>query len=330
MSASAKLGGLKSDDKGHRAKVAAKEKMAAKWEKKLSKGQILDPALLAEQQRDGDEQRRAKGFLPTAALFTGKWVRPDKRDTNMQIRRELIKKGPQQGAGGATDFGVMTVNDDLIEYLKGKKEQEENWHQLRLASYLIDPKRPETQDRAFEMFPELKEYPDQYHNDNLAIQETLRLIIRDGKLGGPEDNALIAHIIRGDYNLPVFPVWDPEGLIIKEAVEKTGFLDLLVDYTKRGLFSPRRYGVDFTESEKLQDFQALLKIMILRRIYPGLRSMKMDLNNFKILMAKLSTPAYIGAGGGVLPSQMTEDQIKNLAMKSGVKEFNDAIFPAIP
>ena len=49
-----------------------------------------------------------------------KGVQPDSRDTDMKIRRELI--GDKQH--GATPFGVLTAGDEVIDYLKSKKDQE--------------------------------------------------------------------------------------------------------------------------------------------------------------------------------------------------------------
>lgn len=86
-----------------------------------------------------------------------------------------------------------------------------------------------------------------------------------------DDNALIAHIIRSDYVLPLFPLWDPNGLLIKEAIESKDMLDTLVQMKSQGLFNPRKWGMTDQQDGKMTEIQEKLKMLILRRLYPGLR-----------------------------------------------------------
>ena len=89
----------------------------------------------------------------------------------MKIRKELV--GTPSQSHGATPYGVMTAGPEVIDYLKAKKDQEEYWHQLRLAGFLVDSKRPETQENAWGIYPELRDVPEQYHTQNLGNSCTI-------------------------------------------------------------------------------------------------------------------------------------------------------------
>lgn len=75
---------------------------------------------------------------------------------------------------------------EIIDYFKDKKEQEAYLTELALAEYLIDSKRPETQEKAYAMFSELQSVPDEYYQTNLALQEALRTLLRDGQIRGKD------------------------------------------------------------------------------------------------------------------------------------------------
>jgi hypothetical protein len=266
--------------KTHMGKVNQADNYAQTFDKRLMKPQILDKKFYDKQIANVNKANNKDAVYPTAALGIGHWVRPDRRDTDFEIRRQLLQTGGDKGPDGvSTPYGQMTAGNEVIDYLKDKKKQEEYWYQLKLGSYLIDPKRPETQERAYEMFPELKDYPEQYHGENLALQESIRTMLRDGKLGGQDDNALIAHIMRADFELPLFPVWDPEGIIIKDAAKAGNYFQMLEGYVKRGLFNPRRWGVNEADVPADRDravFQKMMKAALLKRLYPGLRDWTME------------------------------------------------------
>lgn len=247
--------------KNHKALVDAADSRDAKLEKRFMKPQLLSPESYYF------EQSRSNTTLPTSALMTGHWVRPDPRDTDMEIRKKLIEEGG--GGGGSTAYGVLADSGETIEWLKDKKKQEQYIQELRLAALQIDPKAPETQEAVFTDFPELKNYPEEYHAENLALQEALRTIIRDGKINGKEDNALMLKILQQDFKLPIWPVWDPEGLLIKSVLNSSDFLSSVTEYYKRGLFNPRKYGVDISKAE--DKWQTDIKKMLLRRCYRGVR-----------------------------------------------------------
>ena len=54
-----------------------------------------------------------------------------------------------------------------------------------------------------ELFPEFRQIPDKYYRTQLAVQEALQTILWDGKIRRHDDNALIAKIIRPDFELPI-------------------------------------------------------------------------------------------------------------------------------
>jgi len=252
--------------KNHRERVSAMNARVSRLQRKTLPPQILDKERY-QVERTGD----ITGKYHQPGYEVGHWVKPDPRDTDMKIRRELINNNP----AGSTPFGIMTAGQEVVDYLKEKKDQESYWEELRLAGYLIDSDKPDTQDHAFNVFPELKEVPEQYHVQNLAIQEALRTLLRDGRIAGKDDNSLIYHIIRPDFQLPIFPAWDPEGLIIGDQQLKSELLALQYANAKAGLFSPRNWGIK-DASRQMEAVQKKIKMMLLRRLYPGLKNKSDD------------------------------------------------------
>lgn len=89
----------------------------------------------------------------------------------------------------------------------------------------------------------------------------------------PTDHELIMHICRPDFELPIFPVWDPKGLTLTGNGDlKKSFQDYisygLKDAVQTGFLSPRMWNAD--PAKQASALQIKLKIMILRRLYPGL------------------------------------------------------------
>jgi hypothetical protein len=281
--------GPDSDAGAHRSAVEGTQERSRRLQRKTLPPQVLDHTRAAIQQKAGITDNR----YPQAGYEVGHWVQPDERDTDMKMRTELIGTG---NTTGGTPFGVMTAGQEVIDYLKAKKDQEEYWYELKLAGYLIDEKRPETQDNAFGIFPELREVPEQYHTQNLAMQEAIRTMLRDGKISGKEDNSLIAHIIREDYVLPIFPAWDPEGLIVGSEQLKPELLKLQYVNASKGIFSPRKWGVDAKAA--MEDIQKKIKIMLLKRLYPGLRDQS-DVDIFRSLIVRQSPLELTDKGAGM-------------------------------
>jgi len=172
-----------------------------------------------------------------------------------------------------TPYGVPVMDDKVIDYLTDKKKAEDSLSELRLAAYTIDPKNPQSQERAFQNFPQLKEYPDQAHMQNLSMQEALRTMLRDGTVGGPEDLSLLRAVLREDFRLPVFPVWDEVGILLDgKGADQDGiaaYLNNMQKWYSRGLFNPRKWNA--VSNDAFTEFQNNLKVRIVRHLFPALR-----------------------------------------------------------
>lgn len=137
--------------------------------------------------------------MPTQGVYSkGRYTESDtNRDELLKVKREYTLKGEP--------FGKLMLNHDDLAYLKHKKQQEEYLKDIRLASYMIDPERIDTQERTFAMFPELKKIPDELHKESLSMQIRLKTLLRDGIIRGKEDHAFIMKVCRADTFLPLFP-----------------------------------------------------------------------------------------------------------------------------
>jgi len=217
----------------------------------------------------------------------GRWFYPDSRDTEMKIRKELID---QDGSAGKTPFGQLAVSDSVVSYIRDKKEQEEETKQAALASYLINTEEPMTQDHAYKVYPELKELPDKYFEEYLAMMCGLRDMLRDGKINSKKDNEFIFRMLQPDFQLPIAPVWDPTGTIMAEIYKSDAFQNLINPQGVRsGIFSPRRWGVQEDEEDTKSLLQLYVKTLILLRLYPGIRQMKKN--------GEISMPAAVTIQG---------------------------------
>lgn len=96
-------------------------------------------------------------------------------------------------------------------------------------------------------------------------------MLRDGTLNEKDDLMLLKKITSPDFELPMFPVWDPEGMLIKQAGKASNFLEMLPTYIIRGLWNPRRLALNPSEAKRIGEFQNSLKAKILKRMLPGLR-----------------------------------------------------------
>jgi len=334
--------------KSHKTRVNTTAAMQKKLDKKLLEPQIVNEDRLERDRIASGLDANSIGFTrddahkwryPITASHMGRYLRPDERDTDMQIRKSMIQQAPGYGAG-STPYGMMTVGPEVIDYFKQKKEQEAYVTELALGEYLIDSKRPETQEKAYAIFPELMSVPDEWYQTNLALQEALRTLLRDGQIRGPDDNSLIAKIVRDDFLLPLLPAWDPSGVIVQNL---DAFKELMSKGYRRGIFNPRQWGM--MESVDKEE-QRKIKRLILRRLYPGLR--ESDDNEVNAVIKKMSavfpgtsmeqSPFTMGAetmdafrgpgnetyvGTGLYPSAIVQGGVRLPASSSGgvVREF---------
>lgn len=158
----------RNSNESHMSKVSAAEARSAKLQRKLKPAQLLN----VQAYRNQSEK---PGEYAIDGTYQAQWTRNDKRDDKYKLIRELTQ------GGATTEYGQVMANaDDLSDWMLKKKHQEEYLLQLRLGSKLVDPKSPESQERAFALFPELKQYPDEQHKQELAVSEALRTMLRDG------------------------------------------------------------------------------------------------------------------------------------------------------
>ena len=233
-----------------------------------------------------------KGLYPAVYGSGGQWTSPNKKDTDILIRRQLLSEGKADNA--VTPFGLMTAGQEVIDYLKEKKEQENYYLTTQLATYLVDPQRPETQEKAFLVAPELREVPEKQHERDLAIQEALRVMLRDGQIRGPEDHLLIMEICKDQYVLPAYPLWDPQGLIIQglNGLDRDTFYQMTVI---RGIFNPITFGtMGAPGDDAFKEAQRKVKAMILKRLYPGLKDKSVN-DIIANIIEKRNSPIQTGA-----------------------------------
>jgi hypothetical protein len=291
--------------KGHQAKADANEAKSAKLQKKLVEPQLLDPARYKVQRDQGQ-------FYPQAANGLGDWYRTGKEDDEMQILQEI--QSGENGTPGKSKYGqIMAPTEKLISYYQGKKAQEGNVRLHRLGAFMIDPKNPATQERAYEIMPDLKKYPEEYHLRNIEIQETIRTWLRDGQISGMDDLILLDHIIRDDFVIEYGPLWDPKGLIQAEVAADVGFLDMLPAAIQRGLWNPRRHGQD--DAVRELRWQRNLKAKLLKRVLAGFRDW--DLANIVDWMVVHRTSQVTGADTDNSYVNWFENDVKNRAYANG-------------
>lgn len=254
--------GNKGAEGGHKARVAASESRQRKLDK------IAQPSAPLR-------QRDERGQITFTDFTRGRWTRPDKYDTRFRTRLEL---------GNESALGYQTVGQEDLDYLERKKAQGTFIDLTNLASYLIDPNEPMTQERAYGIFPELETYPDELFQEELSIQMVLRELLKTGMLKGKQDHELIFRIIQPDYKLPIFPLWDPTGEISKQLALSADWRMLYGEMSEgvfAGIFNPRKWqsienAYDGREAAD-QRIQFVIKTMILCRLYPGIRKIVLPL-----------------------------------------------------
>jgi hypothetical protein len=215
---------------------------------------------------------KAKGLnnrMQTEMFHVGKFVKEDSRDQKYSALAQLTDNQ------GKTKFGALQANgDELIDYYESKKEKEVYLNELRFAEYLLDPDRPETIKELYSLYPELRETPDEYYQDMVTLQWTLRDILREGRIRSKEEHALIMYVCSAEFDLPVYPAWDPTGFIVGNTdIWKTN-LGQAKGY-ERGFFNAKSFAIKGLNNElvdgKFKNYQFQVKASILRRLYPGLK-----------------------------------------------------------
>jgi len=182
-----------------------------------------------------------RGEYSQAGYEVGHWTVPDEDDTDLEIRHQLV----DLSAHKHEPFGVPVVDDKVIQAIKRKKDKEEQAAKLQLAGYLIDTKEPSTQKNAFRVCPELLEVPEEYHKEYAALQESVRRLLRDGRLSQEGDNDLVYEITDPGFRFPIYPQWDPQGMILGDPTIQQTIEDYQYRNAKQSIFAPRMWSGGF-------------------------------------------------------------------------------------
>jgi hypothetical protein len=176
----------------------------------------------------------------------GKWVHPDEDDDIIQLHKDYQDR---VNAGGS-NLGKLVVDKSLLTTIKKKKDQESYTREVQLANYLIDKDIPESQERVFQIYNELKDVPDQQFADDIEQQESLRIMLRDGAIRGKDDHAFILRILEPDFFLPTSPIWDDDRRLIEKYMNQVTVDDVLTYI--RAVQSPSVYNpVTYAYSDRL-------------------------------------------------------------------------------
>ncbi len=217
------------------------------------------------------------GIYPKAApgqqmgsyLSQGKWVNTNpEKDKQIKDYTTFVKKNPFKAEP------VITVDPETyISYAQKKEDEMDRENFLGMASLLIDPNNPETQKNAYSVVPELRDVPEQFYNDQVALSMTIHALLRDGQVRGREDFELLYYILGPDFMFPMFPLWDPNGALIKELALSTEYQKWIKKYTKN-IWNPvtRRYQTDVDSNFKGDpELNNRIKLIIAKRLLPALR-----------------------------------------------------------
>lgn len=249
---------------------------------KTQKG--LDNSLRPAQRLEGLDQSVYKGktgeINPTTLSY-GHFTRPDPKDEKMELWSNWDGK----------DTNVQKIlTDEQLQYEIDKKKQIEQMNIYSLANQLIDSRRPETQDEAYRIMPELKIFPEQAFRVSLSIQLALRQMMRDGRVRGQDDIQLIYKILNADYQIPIFPLWDDGGLFLASNPDLASaigdaYKSISKQAYKKGLFNPHQYGPvgrtdpsgnSIFETQILSRLNSKIKNALVTRLFPNLRNRSQD------------------------------------------------------
>lgn len=202
-------------------------------------------------------------------LSQGKWTNTNsKKDKEIKDYSTFINKKP---------FGadpVITVDPETyISYAQKKEDEMDRENFLGMASLLIDPNNPETQKNAYSVVPELRDVPEQFYNDQVALSMTIHSMLRDGQVRGREDFELLYYILGPDFMFPMFPLWDPNGALIQELTLSAEYKDWMKKYVKN-IWNPvtRRYQPNVDKDFKgTPELNNKIKLIIAKRMFPALR-----------------------------------------------------------
>lgn len=208
-------------------------------------------------------------------LTQGHWTKTDSdRDKKIKDYTKFIQQGKKQLGVDP----VITVDPEMyVKYAQKKEDEMDKENFLSLASLLIDPKNPETQKDAYSVVPELRDIPEAFHKDQIALSMTIHSMLRDGKIRGREDFNLLYYILGPDFQFPMFPLWDPNGTLIEEFSNMDSFKSWISVNKLKNIWNPvtRRYEQNGVKNKYLNnpDVNRKLKLIIAKRMLPALRNL---------------------------------------------------------
>ena len=235
-------------------------------------------------------------YLASDALLQGLWVKPDmKADDEIN----MWENAPASMGMKMLPYGMYK------KYITSKREQQLQVSKYQLGAWLIDPMRPESQEEAYAIVPELEEIPRKDFEWEVTKQVTLYHIIQSGRISSQAEFYFLFAMLDPRFRLPNKPVWDANGNFDAFNVTAKGNVDA-------GLFSyfvwnfgsgdRNRIGV---EKEIPNDRQLTAKALIFQRVFPGLRGQ--PLSGIKTLLKAFVMRNTI-AGEYVIPFQLNEHE----------------------
>jgi hypothetical protein len=240
-----------------------------------SKQALFEPAVPLRQTEGGPAAGKvsATGFNSNHYLY-GNWTRPDMdEDDRMVTKLQLVNPST-----GKTPLGSAQLEDRDIEYFRGKKAAMENVKKQELASMLINDKDPSSQQKVWETFPTLFSVPEEQFMNQLQLGLQLRVLLRDGTLGGEEDLETMMYLLRDDAVLPVGPIWDPTGAILKDESVSAAFTAWVTARNAKthGFLNPLSWDGRYETGPLGGELQRVLKAVLLKRIFPAFRDMSIE------------------------------------------------------
>jgi hypothetical protein len=260
-----------------------------------SKQQLFEPAVPLRQTegRPTSGSVSANGFSSDQYLY-GNWTRPDMdEDERMLAKLQLVDP-----TSGRTPLGSAQLEDRDIQYFRAKKAAMENVKKQELASMLINDKDPSSQQKVWETFPTLFSVPEEQFMNQLQLGLQLRVLLRDGTLGGEEDLDTLMYLLRDDAVLPVGPIWDPTGAILKDEGVSEAFTAWISarNASQHGFLNPLLW--DGQWEDKDMPLQRVLKAVLLKRIFPAFRDMA--IGDIKKWIVNFNSE---GAGNELIPAR---------------------------
>jgi hypothetical protein len=233
--------------------------------------------------KSGEMKEGVKSKFPQGIYHVGHFLPPDDRDNFYETLLQIT--GENKESPPFTKYGVVTAPESLVPYLNEKKEKAWYLNNLRTAEYLVDPTDPRTVKQLYEIYPELRDVPEQWYQDMMAVQWSLKELLQFGEIRSKDDHALVMHVCAPGFIIPRHPAWDPLGIIIENtdayATKDQNYREKIASGFQKSHWNPFRYSTEGVEvSDPVKSEQEEWKAMILRRLYPGLRDTSFqDLKN---------------------------------------------------